>query len=85
MNLGFESSLHLACGPRERDPGAAASLPGHGETLPLEPGHDLVQVVLAQPKLAGELLRRQPVVEARRKGVLQIVQKGRQLRLAGSR
>ena len=80
VNAGRKGGLDLGHGAAEGDKRTAIGDPGDGEPLAGEPGRHLGQVCAAEAELGSVLLRRQPLVVARRCGVLlvgeQLVDRG---------
>src|SRR2546430_792817 len=60
MDLGSECVLDSACGAADGNPISSASNGCDGEALIPEPGNELIQIVLADAKAIGVLLRLEP-------------------------
>lgn len=67
MEFGLKSLLDLRRGSVHRQPITAASNPGDGQALRLEPGSDCGKIAIACAESSGELLRRQPMMIFRRR------------------
>ena len=62
VDRGLERSRHLRRRSGEAHRVAACRHVLDGKPTALEPGHDFVEIVLAQPKAVAKLLRRDPAV-----------------------
>src|SRR5690348_10065848 len=70
VNRGVERRLNLLSSARECDPRAAAGDLVDGESLGLDPGSDLGQIIRTQAEPVSKLLRRQPAMVVRRRRIL---------------